>query len=149
MEGHGDTVHDVVVSARYREIEVYGTPGEMGRQFGEAAREEIRGFAAIAVERVNRTATITRERALATASACIPYVADYAPELLAELRGMAASSGVPLEELDAPAGPQSVAQPPGCRSERTAAARRWRCAGPRWWPRTGTTIRRSTRSPWC
>ena len=99
MEGHGDTVHDGVVSARYREIEVYGTPREMGRQLGEAVREEIRGFAAIAVERVNKTAPITREQALATASACISYVADYAPELLAELRGMAASSGVSLGEL--------------------------------------------------
>ena len=90
-----------VVSAggRYREIEVFGTPREMGRQLGEAAREEIRGFAAIAVERVNKTVSITREQALATASACISYVADYAPELLAELRGMAASSGVSLGEL--------------------------------------------------
>ena len=99
MEGPGDSVHHVVVSARYREIEVYGTPREMGRQHGEAAGEEIRGFAAIAAERVNKTASITREQALATASACIPYVADYAPELLAELRGMAASSGVSLDEL--------------------------------------------------
>ena len=99
MEGHGDSVHDVVVSARYREIEVYGTPHEMGLQLGEAAGEEIRGFAAIAVERVNKTASITREQALATANACIPYVADYAPDLLAESRGMAASSGVSLDEL--------------------------------------------------
>ena len=137
----------VSAGARYREIEVYGTPREMGRQLGEAAGEEIRGFAAIAVERVNKTAPITREQALATASACIPYVADYAPELLAELRGMAASSGVSLDELMLPAGPQSVAQPQRCRpigraarrrSATTAAARRWRCAGPRWSPRTGT-----------
>ncbi|MCY4375444.1 MAG: C45 family autoproteolytic acyltransferase/hydrolase [Spirochaetaceae bacterium] len=86
-------------AARYREIEVYGTPREMGRQLGEAAGEEIRGFASIAVERVNKTVSISREQALATASACIPYVADYAPELLAELRGTAESSGVSLEEL--------------------------------------------------
>ena len=86
-------------SSRYREIEVYGTPREMGRQLGEAAGEEIRGFAGIAVERVNKTVSISREQALATASACIPYVADYAPELLAELRGTAESSGVSLDEL--------------------------------------------------
>ena len=86
-------------ASRYREIEVFGTPREMGRQLGEAAGEEIRGFASIAVERVNKTVSISREQALATASACIPYVADYAPELLAELRGTAESSGVSLEEL--------------------------------------------------
>ena len=85
--------------SRYREIEVYGTPRELGRQLGEAAREEVRGFAHIAVERVSKTVSISREQALATASACIPYVADYAPELLAELRGMAESSGVSLDEL--------------------------------------------------
>ena len=89
----------VTAGSRYREIEAYGTPREMGRQIGEAAREEIRGFADVAVERANKTVAITREQALATASACIPYVADYAPELLAELRGTAESSGVSLDEL--------------------------------------------------
>ncbi len=89
----------VTAGSRYREIEAYGTPREMGRQIGGAAREEIRGFADVAVERVNKTVSISREQALATASACIPYVADYAPELLAELRGTAESSGVSLAEL--------------------------------------------------
>ena len=39
---------------RYREIRVRGTPREVGRQIGEAAREEIRGFAEIALARQNR-----------------------------------------------------------------------------------------------
>ena len=43
------------MSTRYRQIEVSGPPRELGRQIGEAAREEIRGFAAIALERVNKT----------------------------------------------------------------------------------------------
>lgn len=84
---------------RYREIEVEGTPREIGRRIGEAAGEEIRGFTRIALDRVNKTVPVTREHALAAASACIPYVADYAPELLAELHGMAESSGVSLAEL--------------------------------------------------
>jgi len=37
---------------RYREIEVEGTPREIGRRIGEAAGEEIRGFARIALDRV-------------------------------------------------------------------------------------------------
>ncbi len=89
----------VTAASRYREIEVEGTPREMGRRIGEAARDEIRGFAGIALDRVNKTVRVTRQQALATASACIPYAADYAPELLAELRGMAESSGVSLAEL--------------------------------------------------
>lgn len=86
-------------ASRYREIAVEGTPRELGRALGEAAREEIRGFAGIALERVNKTVHVTRKRALATAAACIPYAARYAPDLLAEMRGMAESSGVPLAEL--------------------------------------------------
>ena len=128
----------------------------MGRQLGEAAREEVRGFAHIAVERVNKTVSISREQALATASACIPYVADYAPELLAELRGMAESSGVSLDELmllqvrnqlrnRKDAGRSDARR----RAPATAAAPRWRRAGRRWSPRTGTTTRRSIRIRWC
>ena len=89
----------VTAGSRYREIEAYGTPREMAARSVRRAREEIRGFADVAVERVNKTVSISREQALATASACIPYVADYAPELLAELRGTAESSGVSLDEL--------------------------------------------------
>ena len=50
---------------RYREIEVSGLPRELGRQIGEAARGEVRGFAAVALERVNKTMRVSREKALA------------------------------------------------------------------------------------
>ena len=45
---------EVAMETRYREIEVRGTPFEMGRQIGEAAREEIdslgeRGIPAVTV----------------------------------------------------------------------------------------------------
>ena len=84
---------------RYREIEVAGSPIEMGRQIGEAAREEIRGFAHIALERVNKSVTVPVERAMAVARDCIPYVEGYAPHMLDEMRGMAESSGVPMDDL--------------------------------------------------
>jgi len=84
---------------RYREVEVSGTPVEMGEQLGEAAREEIRGFSAVALERVNKTITVSRESALTTATACIEHVRSYSPAMLAELEGMARSSGVSVPEL--------------------------------------------------
>ena len=87
------------METRYREIEVSGTPLEMGRQIGEAAREEIRGFAAIGLERVNKTIPVARARALAVARDSIPYVESYSPDMLEEMRGMEDSSGVSLEEL--------------------------------------------------
>jgi isopenicillin-N N-acyltransferase-like protein len=86
-------------STRYRQVEVSGSYLEMGRQIGEAARDEIRGFNAIAMERVNKAITISKEKALGTAAACIPLVEEYSPDMLEELRGMAQSSGVSLEEL--------------------------------------------------
>ncbi len=52
------------MNKRYREVDVAGTPLQMGQQLGEAAREEIRGFAAVALERVNKTIAISRASAL-------------------------------------------------------------------------------------
>lgn len=89
----------MTAATRYREITVSGPPFALGCQLGEAAREEVRGFAAIALERVNKTVPISREKALALAAATLPHVEAYSPEMLAELRGVSHSSGVPLEEL--------------------------------------------------
>ncbi len=87
------------MSNRYREVEVRGTSLEMGRQIGENAREEVRGFAAIALERVNKTVAISRASALAIAHQSATYVERYAPHMLDELRGMAQSSGVSFDDL--------------------------------------------------
>ena len=84
---------------RYREIEVSGAPLEMGRQIGEAAREEMRGFTEVALDRVNKTVRVSREKAIGVARDSFPYVERYAPHMLEELRGMAEGSGVPVEEL--------------------------------------------------
>jgi len=84
---------------RYREILVQGTPRALGRQLGEAAREEIRGFAAIALERVNLTLRVSREKALSIAEQSIPLAAGYSPDMVEELQGVAEASGVSLVEL--------------------------------------------------
>ncbi len=84
---------------RYREIEVAGTPMEMGLQIGEAAREEIHGFADIALERVNKGMVVSRENALAVAHGSLAYVESYAPHLAEELNGMSRASGVSMDDL--------------------------------------------------
>ncbi len=84
---------------RYREITVSGPPFALGCQLGEAAREEVRGFAAIALKRVNKTIRVSRAKAMELAAASLPYIEAYDPAMLEELRGVAHSSGVPLEEL--------------------------------------------------
>jgi len=88
-----------VPPTRYREIEVAGTPTQMGEQLGEAAREEIRGFDAVALERVTKTTAVSRERALEAAAACLEPTRAYSPDMVAELEGMARSSGLSVEAL--------------------------------------------------
>ena len=84
---------------RYREIEVSGTHLEMGRQIGEALQKEIRGFTEIALERVNKTIAVSRDTAMSVSRESIAYVERYSPDMMEELRGMADSSGVSLDEL--------------------------------------------------
>ena len=85
--------------ARYREISVSGSPRELGRQVGEAAREEVRGFCAVALERVNRTVSISRERAIQIAQESCEFARRYRPEYVEELEGTAEAAGVSLDDL--------------------------------------------------
>jgi len=86
-------------SKRYPEMTVSGPPRELGRQIGEAAREEIRGFCEIALERVNKTVRISRERAVGVAQKSLKFAEDYRPDLVDELRGTAESAGVSVDDL--------------------------------------------------
>lgn len=84
---------------RYREIEVSGSPRELGRQVGEAAREETRGFCEIALERVNKTCRISHDRAIVIARKSQEFAEEYRPDLVEELRGTAEAAGVALDDL--------------------------------------------------
>ncbi len=86
-------------ATRYPEISVSGTPREMGRQIGEAARDALRGFCAVAMERVNMTVRIDRPAAMDVAAKSISFAESYAPQMVEELRGTAEAAGVTLEEL--------------------------------------------------
>lgn len=84
---------------RYPEVTVSGTPRAMGEQIGEALREQIRGFDAIALDRVRKTMDVSLDNALSLARRCIEDVRGYAPHMIDELDGMAASSGIGVERL--------------------------------------------------
>ncbi len=87
------------MTQRYRQLEVSGSPREMGHAIGEAAREEIQGFSAVAWERVNLSTPIPRDEAMEIARTCIPTTESHYPDLIDELRGVAESSGVSMENL--------------------------------------------------
>ena len=84
---------------RYPQIEVSGAPRELGRQLGEAAREQISGFAEIALEMVNKTVRVSQEVAMSVAEACIGFVAQYSPEMFEEMGGIAEGSRVRMKKL--------------------------------------------------
>lgn len=86
-------------SNRYREIAVAGTPRQMGRQIGEAAGEEIRGFSQTAWDHIARRIGLSRPRALEIAAASVPFARQYSPDMVEELEGVAEASGLTLDEI--------------------------------------------------
>ena len=85
--------------SRYPEFAVTGPPVQLGRQIGEAAREQIRAFCDIAYERVCRTVQISRERAFEIARDSLRFARAYRPDLVEELQGTAEAAGVTLDDL--------------------------------------------------
>jgi isopenicillin-N N-acyltransferase-like protein len=71
----------------------------MGRALGEAAREEVRGFAAVALERVNLTTKVSRETALGVARNSLEMATRYAPDLVEEIGGIAAGAGLSIDDI--------------------------------------------------
>lgn len=84
---------------RYPEFTVAGSPREMGRQFGDAAGELIRGFVAAALERVNLTMRVSRQQAENTAAKSLEFAEKYSPDSCNELRGMAEATRLSLIDL--------------------------------------------------
>ncbi len=85
--------------ARYREIEVAGPPRELGRQIGEAARDEVRGFCEIALRHVRKTVAISRDKAMQIARRSAEFAERYSPDMMDELRGTAEAAGVTIDDV--------------------------------------------------
>jgi isopenicillin-N N-acyltransferase-like protein len=89
----------MITPTRYREITIAGSPRDIGRQIGEAAKNEIRGFCEVALQRVNKTVRVSRKAAYSIAERSLPFAEEYAPHLVDELRGTAEAAGVLLTDL--------------------------------------------------
>ena len=84
---------------RYREIEVAGPPRDLGRQIGEAAGEEIRGFCDVAMSLVHKTVRVSPAAANRIVAKSFEYAERYSPDMVEELRGMAEASRVSAEQI--------------------------------------------------
>lgn len=92
-----------VPATRFPVLEVSGSPREMGRQQGEAMRDELHGMIELVVDRINKgrpgRPAFTCEQGLAVAASSIGPAEAYAPHLVDELRGVAEAGGVSLEQV--------------------------------------------------
>lgn len=89
----------MTTTTRYLELTVSGSPRELGRAIGEGARTQVRGFCEMALERVRKTVAISDDQAYAVAEASLPFVEQYSPDLIEELRGTAEAADVRLLDL--------------------------------------------------
>ncbi|QDV15772.1 Acyl-coenzyme A:6-aminopenicillanic acid acyl-transferase [Gimesia panareensis] len=84
---------------RYPEIEVAGTPREMGRQLGDATREEIKTFCEVALQRLDETMQVSRQRAQELSEQCLPAAKEYSADCIEELEGVAEAVDVPFWKI--------------------------------------------------
>ncbi len=86
-----------------RLLEVQGNPFEMGWQHGTAYRDAIREIAAERLQLASEPdwagVHTPKEELIALAEECLDYHCAYSPELMWELQGISAATGVGLPEL--------------------------------------------------
>lgn len=86
-------------ATRYREIEVAGTPREMGLQLGDAACEQVQAFCEVALERLQETMQISSDQAKSLAEQCLPFAKEYSLDSVEELQGIAEAAGLPFWKM--------------------------------------------------
>ena len=84
---------------RLEVIECSGTPYEIGRQYGEAARGNIIRSIDTLVARVAEGDKATKEELLLNTRKYLPVVEKFDPELIQQLRGQADGAGVTFDEV--------------------------------------------------
>lgn len=90
--------------AKIRLLSTSGTPFEIGHQHGKAYRDDIIRYTKERVQLVCQGVwsghrELTPQQVIALAEQCIPDHDAYAPDLMEELRGMSAATGLSLGEL--------------------------------------------------
>lgn len=80
-------------------IEVHGSHREMGRQFGEQLRNDVRAYSAMWLSKAASRSGLNRDELLRPMGKFIQVIEEYAPSLAEEVRGVAEGAGIP--ELEA------------------------------------------------
>lgn len=80
-------------------VEVAGGHREMGRQFGEQVREEVRAYSEMWLGKASARSGLSREQLLGQMTGFVQAIEMYAPHLAEEIRGVAEGAAIP--ELEA------------------------------------------------
>ncbi len=86
-------------SARYPFFEVAGTPRELGRQHGEACREQIHTFLEHSYQSIGQHKRQDRATLRARAESFVPSIRGFIPDALEEMEGIAAGANVSFAEI--------------------------------------------------
>ena len=84
---------------RFPVIEVAGSPEERGYQYGLAAQDRIGDAVQKTFRYLQATVNWPKERCLALNPTWLPYIKDFAPDLIEEMHGIAQGCGIPFEEI--------------------------------------------------
>ncbi len=76
-----------------------GDPRERGRQHGELARDRVGLSVERYMERFQHFAGLSASEVRATAARFAPFISEYDPDLLEEIKGVAEGAGFAIEEL--------------------------------------------------
>src|SRR5438132_816917 len=80
-------------------IEISGDARTRGRQYGEAAREQIGRSIAFYSQSFTRNSGLTWDEVRENAPRWLPYLEAYLPDIIDEVRGIAEGSNASFEEI--------------------------------------------------
>jgi isopenicillin-N N-acyltransferase-like protein len=86
-------------SQRYPFYQVSGTPHELGRQHGEACREQIGQFLEHSYRSIGEYKQQDRATLRARAESFVPSIKGFIPDAIAEMEGIAAGANVSFAEI--------------------------------------------------
>ena len=86
-------------SQSYPFFEVCGTPYELGRQHGEACREQIHSFLEHSYQSIGESKQQDKATLRARAESFMPSIRGFIPDAIEEMKGIAAGANVSLAEV--------------------------------------------------
>ena len=86
-------------SPSYPYFKVSGSPFELGRQHGEACREQVHSFLEHSYQTIGEHKNQDRATLRMRAESFVPSIKEFIPDAIEEMRGIAAGANVSFAEV--------------------------------------------------